>query len=164
MRHRVFGRKLNCDYDRRRGLFKNLTRSFFLNNGSIETTLSKAKAVQRMVDGAIREMVKGDLNARRQLFVIFQDQKRVNQLVKNYSKVIGARSGGYTRIIKLNKRKGDNVTIAKLELVVAMEKIVQEGETKGETNKKTEPKTKKEVVTKSRKKKSENLSTKGKTN
>jgi len=142
MRHKVFGKKLGRDYDHRRALLKNLARSFFANNGQLKTTLPKAKAVRGMIEKIITRARKGDLSARRWLFRLFQDQKTVNQVVDTFGKKFAKRQGGYTKLVKLSIRKGDNATIVRLESV---EKIEPKEEEK-KTDKKTG--SKKEVVKK----------------
>ncbi len=117
MKHRVFGRKLNRDYDHRRALFKNLARAFFINQGKIKTTLAKAKAVQPLIERMITKAKKGDLVARRWLFRYFQDQHLVNQVVKRFGARFKKRDGGYTRIVKIKRRQGDDAIIVRLELV-----------------------------------------------
>jgi len=121
MRHRKKGKKLGRDSSQRRALFKNLVRSFFLNRGKIKTTLAKAKAVQPKVEKTITRAKKGDLASRRKLFSYFQDQDFVNLIVDEFVKDLDDRSGGYTRIIKIKKRRGDDATVACLELVAKKE-------------------------------------------
>ncbi len=118
MRHRKKGKKLSRDTGQRKALFKNLSRSFFLNQGKIETTLAKVKAVQPRIEKMITRAKKGDLSSRRWLYRYFQDQDFVNQIVKDFGSKLKEKPGGYTKIIKLKKRRGDNATIARLELVV----------------------------------------------
>lgn len=117
MRHRVAGKKLGRKSKERKSLFKNLVRSFFGGKGKISTTLVKAKAVQGLVEKVIRRSSKGDLNSRRWLFTLFGDQKAVNRLVETFGKQFTERNGGYTRIVKIKRRKGDNAVLARLELV-----------------------------------------------
>ncbi len=117
MRHRKKGKKLGRDTAQRKALFKNLARSFFLNGGKVKTTLSKAKAVQPKIEKIITRAIKGDLSSRRRLYALFQDQTFVNDLVEKFGKKLKNSTGGYTKIIKLKKRRGDDATIARLELI-----------------------------------------------
>jgi len=117
MRHRGFGKKLSRDYDHRRALFKNLARAFFSNQGKIKTTLAKAKAVQPLIERMISKAAKGDLVSRRWLFRYFQDQHFVNQIVERFGCQFKERKGGYTRIVRIERRRGDNAVIVRLELV-----------------------------------------------
>jgi large subunit ribosomal protein L17 len=117
MRHRKKGKKLGRDTAQRKALFKNLARSFFLNEGKVESTLPKVKAVQPKIERIITRARKGDLDSRRRLYAIFQDQKFVNKLAESFGKKLKDRPGGYTKIIKLKKRRGDDATVARLELI-----------------------------------------------
>jgi large subunit ribosomal protein L17 len=117
MRHRKKGKKLSRDKDQRKALFKNLARSFFLNQGKLETTLAKAKAVQSHIEKMITRAKKGDLASRRWLYRFFQDKDFVNKIVENFGKKAKKMPGGYTRLIKLKKRRGDAAIIARLELI-----------------------------------------------
>ncbi len=117
MRHRKKGKKLGRDTSQRRSLYINLARSFFVNDGRVKTTLPKAKAVQPKIEKMITKARKGDLNSRRRLYRDFQDQDFVNQIVEKYGKKLKSQTGGYTKIIKLKKRRGDDATVASLELV-----------------------------------------------
>jgi len=117
MKHRKQGKKLGRNTAQRKSLYKILARGFFINQGRIETTLPKAKAVQPRIEKMITRAKDGSLASRRWLYRYFQDQKLVNGIVDNFGKKFKNKPGGYTRIIKLKKRRGDDATIARLELV-----------------------------------------------
>lgn len=117
MRHRKKGKKLGRDSAQRKSLYNNLSRSFFLNQGKVKTTLAKAKAVQPQIEKMISRAKKADLASRRWLYRFFQDQKLVNQIVDDFGKKLAKRPGGYTKVIKLKKRRGDDATLVSLELV-----------------------------------------------
>ena len=117
MRHKVSGKKLGRDSDHRKALFKNLARSFFVNQGQLNTTQAKAKAVRSLIEKMISRAKKGDLASRRWLFRFFQDHQFVNQLVGVFGKPFAERAGGYTRIVKLRKRRGDGAVVVRLESV-----------------------------------------------
>ena len=156
MRHRLSGKKLNRDSGHRRALFKNLARGFFANNGRLETTLPKAKAVQRLIERMIARAGNADLISRRWLFSYFQDQHFVNSIIDRFGKQFSKRHGGYTRILKLKRRKGDNAIVVRLGLV---EKLKAEEREKEEEKEREKEKKKLKF---GRKKKDENLSTKSK--
>ncbi len=145
MRHRVFGKKLSRSRGHRRSLFKNLARSFFIHGGKIKTTLAKAKAVRPLIERMIAKAGRGDLNSRRWLFKYFQDQNLVNQIVETFGKQFEKRKGGYTRVVKIKKRKGDDAVIVSLELVEEFrpKDEKQEEEKKKKKTRKTEVKEKK---------------------
>jgi len=131
MRHRLSGKKLNRDSGHRRALFKNLARAFFTHQGRLETTLPNAKAVQRLIERMIARAGRADLASRRWLFSYFQDQSFVNLIVDRFGRHFRQRPGGYTRILKLKRRKGDDAVLARLELVEELKIEEKEAEKKG---------------------------------
>lgn len=116
MRHRVKGKKLGRDTGHRKALFKNLINSLILR-GEIKTTESKAKAVRGLVDKLITRGKTGTLHARRLIAAFLADKRAVNKLVDEVAPRFKARPGGFTRIIRLGRRRGDNAMMVKLELV-----------------------------------------------
>lgn len=116
MRHRVAGKKLSRRRGHRKALFKNLINSLVLH-GEIKTTESKAKAVRRLVEKLITKGKAGTLHSRRLIAAFLQDKKVVNKIVDELGPLFKNRPGGYTRIIRLGKRRGDNAMMVKLELV-----------------------------------------------
>lgn len=147
MRHKIFGRKLDRNYDQRRALFKNLARGFFLHRGQLKTTLAKARAVRGLIEKMISKTSKGDLVSRRWLFKCFRDQSLVNKIVDQFGPQFKGRKGGFLRIVKLGKRKGDNSVKVRLELVEELAVEVEE-KTKIVGKKKERDRVKKEKVTK----------------
>lgn len=116
MRHRVAGKKLNRDIKHRKTLFKNLINALVIHE-EIQTTESKAKAVKKLVDKLISSGKKGTLHARRTIAAFLQNKKAVNKIVDELSPRFKDRAGGFTRIVRLGKRRGDDAMIVKLELV-----------------------------------------------
>jgi len=116
MRHRLKGKKLNRSTKHRRALFKNLI-SALVEHGEIKTTLAKAKAVKGLVDKLITTAKKGTLHHRRQLASFFGKRQPANKLVEDIAPKLKSRTSGYTRIVRLGRRTGDNAMMAKLELV-----------------------------------------------
>lgn len=133
MRHKVFGKKLNRNSGHRKALFKNLAREFFKNRGQVNTTLAKAKAVHGLIEKMITRAIKADLVSRRWLFKFFQDQTFVNQIVNTFGKQFKGRSGGYLRMVRVKKRKGDDAVIVRLEIV---ETLIEEEKKVGTKKKK----------------------------
>lgn len=121
MRHRVSGRKLSRDKDHRKALFRNLVTSLVLHE-QIQTTEAKAKAVRGLVDKVITKGKTGSLHARRVLVGFLTNQKAVEKVVKILAPRFRQRSGGFTRIIRLGKRQGDNAPLVRMELV---DKVVE---------------------------------------
>lgn len=135
MRHRVAGKKLSRDRDHRKALFKNLIRALVIH-GSVKTTESKAQAVRRLVEKLITKGKQGTLHSRRSIAAFLQDKQAVIKIVDELGPLFKKRAGGYTRMIRLGQRQGDNAMMVKLELV---EKPVkkEEKETKKKTTKTT---------------------------
>lgn len=116
MKHRVKTKQLGRNTKQRQALFKGLTRSLILD-GSIVTTMAKAKAVQPIVDKLISRSRTGSLASRRQLHSFFGKRDSVNTMVDRVIPASTARVSGYTKITALGSRRGDNAEMAKLELV-----------------------------------------------
>lgn len=116
MRHRVAGKKLSRHRAHRKALFKNLINSLIIH-GEIKTTESKAKAVRGLVDKLITKGKTGTLHARRLIAAFLQNKKVVNKIVDEIAPLIKGRPGGYTRMVRLGRRRGDNAMMVKLELV-----------------------------------------------
>jgi large subunit ribosomal protein L17 len=83
----------------------------------IVTTLAKAKALRVYVEPLITKAKKNETHQRRVVFSYLQDKVAVTELFSTISEKIGGRPGGYTRIIKLGARPGDNAEQALIELV-----------------------------------------------
>ena len=110
-------RKLNRETRQRRSILAGLTKTVILN-GSVVTTEARAKEVRKFVDKLITYGKKGTLVARRKALAFVHNDREVvdkifNELAKNYE----TRNGGYTRIIKIKERIGDDALEVKLELV-----------------------------------------------
>lgn len=145
MRHHYFGRKLNQDYHQRQALFKNLVVALFEHN-RIKTTEAKAKAIKPLVDKLITKVKKGTLASRRQvLSQLNNNQEIVEKLFLKIVPVFKNRASGFTRIIKIGSRQGDNTNMVVLELVdkpiQAEEKVAKKKKTSlPEVNSKVEEK------------------------
>lgn len=116
MRHRVFGKKLSRDRGHRKALFKNLINALVIH-GEIKTTESKAKAVRRLVDKLITKGKDSTLHSRRLIAAFLQDKKAVNKITDELVPLFKSRPGGFTRIVRLGKRRGDDAMMVRLELV-----------------------------------------------
>lgn len=86
-------------------------------NGSITTTLPKAKRVRPLAERLITFAKRGDLAHRRRVLRVVRDKSVVHRLFTVIAKQMENRDGGYTRIVKLAPRRGDNATQAVIELV-----------------------------------------------
>lgn len=100
----------------RKSLFKNLLQSLF-TTGAIETTEAKAKAVRGIADKLIHTASAGTQVARRNVGKFFGTRAAVNVLVDQVAPAMKDRNSGYTRIVRLGRRRGDDSMMVKMELV-----------------------------------------------
>ncbi|MEK7580704.1 MAG: 50S ribosomal protein L17 [Patescibacteria group bacterium] len=115
MKHRVSGRKLSRDTNSRKALLNNLANSLFLH-GQITTTLAKAKFARSYVEKTITSAKKTKLRGKRKIASTLSSRaflRLINEIAPGFEQ----RTSGYTRILKIAPRKGDNAPMAKLELV-----------------------------------------------
>ena len=97
-------------------MFMNMSNAL-IKHEQITTTLAKAKELRRFVEKIITLGKKGDLLSRRKSISILQDQKMSKKIFEVLAERYKNRSGGYTRIIKLGNRFGDNAPTAVIEFV-----------------------------------------------
>ena len=116
MRHNIKNKKLNKTSSHRKAMFMNMSNAL-LKHEQIKTTLPKAKELKRFVEKIITLGKKGDLLSRRKSISILQDQKMSKKVFEVLADRYKNRSGGYTRIVKLGNRYGDNAPTAVIELV-----------------------------------------------
>ena len=110
-------RKLGRDNKHRRSMLANLTKAVIMNE-RIETTETRAKEVRKFVDKMITYGKKGDLVSRRlALAFLHNDTECVDKVFNDLSKRYETRNGGYTRILKLDERRGDGALVVIIELV-----------------------------------------------
>jgi large subunit ribosomal protein L17 len=100
----------------RKALFKNLINAL-IEHQEIRTTEAKAKAIRGLVDKFVSRAKKKDLHSRRLVFSFLQNKKMVNKLFEEIGPRFGKRPSGFTRIIKLGRRKGDGAMMVKMEFV-----------------------------------------------
>jgi large subunit ribosomal protein L17 len=116
MRHLKAGRKLGRTSAHRKALFRNLVGAL-IQRERINTTLAKAKELRGKVEKTITLGKKGTLHARRQAFKLAPQKETVQKVFGPLAERYAKRPGGYTRIIKIGPRKGDNAPMAFIELV-----------------------------------------------
>ena len=116
MKHNIAHRKLNRTSSHRKALLMNLSNAL-LKHEQITTTLPKAKELRPYVEKIITLGKKGDLQSKRKAISILHDEKNMKKVFDIFSKRYKDRLGGYTRIIKLGNRFGDNALTAIIELV-----------------------------------------------
>ena len=110
-------RKLGRDNKHRRSMLANLTKDVIMNE-SVTTTLTRAKEVRKFVDKMITYGKNGSLVSRRNaLAFLFNNNDAVKKVFDEYAKRFESRNGGYTRIIKVTERRGDDALMVILELV-----------------------------------------------
>ena len=110
-------RKLGVDNKHRRSMLANLTKDVIMN-GKVETTETRAKEVRKFVDKMITYGKDGGLVARRKaLAFLHNDTTAVKKVFDELAPKYANRNGGYTRILKLDERRGDDALIVILELV-----------------------------------------------
>lgn len=110
-------RKLGVDNKHRRSMLANLTREV-IKKGKVTTTLTRAKETRKFVDKMITYAKNGDLVSRRKALAFLQnDKEAVKVLFDTLAGKYANRNGGYTRILKLDERRGDDALMAILELV-----------------------------------------------
>lgn len=110
-------RKLGRTNKHRRSMLANLTKDVIMN-GRIQTTETRAKEVRKFVDKMISYGKDGSLVARRKaLAFLLNDKVAVKKVFDELAPRYATRNGGYTRILKLDERKGDDALMVILELV-----------------------------------------------
>ncbi|MEX1189981.1 MAG: 50S ribosomal protein L17 [Bacteroidia bacterium] len=134
MRH---GKKLNHlsrKAPHRKAMMANMASSLILHK-RINTTLAKAKALRVFVEPLLTKSKEDTTHSRRTVFSYLKDKNAVSELFRDISVKIADRPGGYTRIIKLGNRLGDNAEMALIELVDYNENLKKDSKPK--TEKKT---------------------------
>ena len=116
MKHNIKNKKLNKTSSHRKAMFMNMSNAL-IKHEQITTTLAKAKELRRFVEKIVTLGKKGDLLSRRKAASILQDQKMSKKVFDVFAERYKARAGGYTRIIKLGNRFGDNAPTAVIEFV-----------------------------------------------
>ena len=165
MRHLKAGRKFGKTSAHRKALFRNLVGAL-IERERISTTLAKAKELRGKVERTITLGKTGTLHARRQAFKLAPQKEAVQKVFGALAGRYANRPGGYTRIIKIGPRRGDNAPMVFIELVdregetpapkkevqkktamkketkpkVTEKKAVEKKESKEDTRKKAEPK------------------------
>lgn len=146
MRHRAKVQTFGLASGPRKALLRGLVNSL-VEHGRIKTTVAKAKELRRHVERAVTTGKEGTLHAQRLLLSRYPNEKTVATIMKDIAPRMKTRPGGYTRILKLGKRPGDNADMAFIEFVDYAPKA------KAETDAKVEAKAKKASAAKAAAKK-----------
>ena len=142
MRHYKKGRKLGTDWSHTKAMKRSLVAALFLND-RIKTVESRAKEIRPDVDKIITWAKRGDLHSRRLAIAYLNDKELVRGIFEKVEQgMFKDRPGGYTRIMKLGNRKGDNAPMVIMELVTEPVKFKADAEKAAEkpAKKKVAPK------------------------
>lgn len=112
----VKGPRLGGSPSHQKSMLSNLAREVIIH-GRITTTETKAKRAQPVVERLVTYAKKGDLHSRRQALKIIGDSDVIHRLFDEIAPRFEERDGGYTRILKLGPRQGDNAPMVILEFV-----------------------------------------------
>lgn len=116
MRHGNKVNKLGRTASHRRALMANLTISLIMHK-RITTTLAKAKALRVYAEPIITKSKNDTMHSRRTVFAYLRDKEALKELFGVVAEKVASRPGGYTRVLKLGTRAGDNAEMAMIELV-----------------------------------------------
>ncbi len=120
MRHRHGLRKLNRTSSHRLAMFRNMAVAL-ITHEAIKTTLPKAKELRRVIEPLITLGKKPSLANRRLAFARLRDRDAVTKLFNDLGPRFAERNGGYTRVLKMGFRQGDNAPMAFMELTERVE-------------------------------------------
>ena len=116
MKHNIKNKKLNKTSSHRKAMFMNMSNAL-IKHEQITTTLPKAKELKRFIEKIITLGKKGDLLSLRKAISVLQDKKMASKVFGVLAERYKERNGGYTRVIKLGNRFGDNAPMSVIELV-----------------------------------------------
>jgi large subunit ribosomal protein L17 len=141
MNKKVFGKKLSRSRPAREALFATLVKAMIMN-GKMVTTRAKAKAVVGSLEKMVTMAKKGDIAARRRALSALDNQREAAEvLFQKVGKAFSARQSGFTRIISLPRRVGDNAQMVRMEWTEVVEygskEVVKKAEKKGGESKQT---------------------------
>ena len=132
MRHLKRVAKLNKTKSHRKALFQNLANALFQHE-RITTTVPKAMELRRVADRLITLAKRKDLHSQRLAFEALRDKEIVKKLFTDIGDRYSAINGGYTRVLKIGNRKGDNAPMAMIELTQRKEQEKKKKEKHKET-------------------------------
>jgi len=121
MRHRKAGRRLGRTTSHRKAMMRNLVTSL-LEHEKITTTDAKAKELRGVADKMITLGKRGTLHARRQALSFIRNDRVTAKVFEELSPRYAERAGGYTRVVKVGNREGDDALLSMIELMPAEEK------------------------------------------
>ena len=130
MKHRVVGRRLDRTTEHRTAMLRNMVTSLFRHE-KIVTTTPKAKELKRFADKMVTLAKKASAHSRRIANRDVKDVEVLNKLFNGLAERFKARPGGYTRIIRVGRRAGDNAEMSVIELLDRAPAEAPEAEEKG---------------------------------
>lgn len=136
MRHGIAGNRLGRNSSLRKATIRDVAKATLIRE-RICTTRAIAKEARKMVDRLITFGKKGSLAHKRHAFAILCDHSLVSDLFEKIAPRFRSRNGGYTRIIPLSNRRGDNARLAYLELTEKSEVVVSKPRTAGVSSQKS---------------------------
>lgn len=170
MRHLKAGRKLGRTHSHRKATLSALSVSL-IQHKRIRTTTAKAKEARMVVEKLITRAKNAvaregdgktkDVHARREVFAFLRERNAVSALFNDIAPKVASRPGGYTRVVKLGRRRGDGAEVAVLELVdynTGQEKTAKTVEKKPKDARKKQPKGTKPATEKASEQRSESKS------
>jgi large subunit ribosomal protein L17 len=125
MRHKKSINQLGRNSAHRKAMLSNIACSLIMHK-RIETTTAKAKALKRYIEPLITRSKEDSTHSRRVVFGYLQDKEAVSELFREVGAKVAERPGGYTRIIRLGHRLGDNADMCLIELVDYNENLLAE--------------------------------------
>ena len=138
MHHGKAGSKLGRTSSHKEAMLRNMVTSF-IKHERIRTTDTKAKELKKLAEKMITLGKKGSLHTRRQALAVVRDKEMVGKLFGELTERYRNRAGGYTRIVKMGYRYGDNAPVSILEFIVdekKKEKVKPKTKTKAKTKEK----------------------------
>jgi large subunit ribosomal protein L17 len=136
MRHGKSGKKFGRDKAARKALMRNLAKQLFIY-GRIVTTVDRAKYLRTIVEPIITRAKGGTLNDIREIAKYIDNRDMVKKIVSEVAPLYKDRKGGYTRVLRMENRPGDNAEKAMIELIDAS-KVYPKEAPKAEANEKKE--------------------------
>lgn len=118
MRHHVAGKKLGRTTAHREAMFRNMVTSLVLND-RVETTLPKAKELRRLADQMVTLAKDDTIYSRRRAMTVLRNRTAMHKLYTTLADRYKDRNGGYTRVLKLGRRHGDDAKMAVVEYLTA---------------------------------------------
>lgn len=141
MRHKNKINHLGRNASHRKAMLSNMATSLIIHK-RIKTTLAKAKALKVYVEPLITKSKEDTTHSRRMVFRKLQDKDAVTELFRDISAKIIDRNGGYTRILKIGNRLGDNAEMCIIELVDYNENMLKDAAPKAKATRRRKPATK----------------------